>query len=150
MNANADWLRGQIRLARTLTKKPFGVNIMMMSPFVDEVAQVVAEEGVRIVTTGAGIPSKFMPMWLDAKICVIPVVASVAHARKAQSIKASAVIAEGCDSGGHIGELTTMALVRRSATPFRSLSSPRAHRGRRGMAAAFCSAPSACRSERVF
>lgn len=111
MNADAEWLRGQIREAKSLTDKPFGVNIMLMSPFADQVAQVVVEEGVKVVTTGAGTPAKYMPMWIEAGIKVLPVVASVAYAKLAQRAGATAVIAEGCESGGHIGELTTMALV---------------------------------------
>ena len=100
MNADADYLRGQIKIARELTDKPFGVNIMLMSPFADEVAQVVAEEKVAVVTTGAGNPSKY-----------IPVVASVSLARLMQRVGATAVIAEGGESGGHVGDLTTMTLV---------------------------------------
>lgn len=111
MNADAEWLRGQIKEAKSLTDRPFGVNIMLMSPFADQVAQVVIEEGVKVVTTGAGSPSKYMPGWLEAGIKVIPVVASVAYAKLAQRSGVAAVIAEGCESGGHIGELTTMALV---------------------------------------
>ena len=111
MNADAEWLRGQIREAKSLTDKPFGVNIMLMSPFADQVEQVVVEEGVKVVTTGAGTPAKYMPMWIEAGIKVLPVVASVAYAKLAQRAGATAVIAEGCESGGHIGELTTMALV---------------------------------------
>ena len=111
MNANADYLRGQIREARRLTDRPFAANIMLQSPFADEVAQVVAEEGVKIVTTGAGTPTKYMPLWQEAGICVIPVVASVAMAKKMEKAGAFAVVAEGQESGGHIGELTTMALV---------------------------------------
>ena len=111
MNADADYLRGQIKTARGLTDKPFGVNIMLMSPFADEVAQVVAEEKVAVVTTGAGNPSKYMKMWIEAGIRVIPVVASVSLAKLMQRVGATAVIAEGGESGGHVGELTTMALV---------------------------------------
>lgn len=111
MNAGGDWLRGQIREAKSLTSRPFGVNIMLQSPHVDEVAEVVIEEGVKIVTTGAGNPAKYMPAWKEAGIVVIPVVASVAFARLVQRSGASAVIAEGCESGGHVGDLTTMALV---------------------------------------
>ena len=84
---------------------------MLQSPFADDVAKVVAEEGVKIVTTGAGTPTKYMPMWQEAGICVIPVIASVAMAKKMERAGASAVVAEGQESGGHIGELTTMALV---------------------------------------
>lgn len=111
MNANADWLRGQIRRAKELTDRPFGVNIMLMSPFADEVAKVVVEEGVKVVTTGAGNPGKYMAAWREAGICVIPVVASVGLARMMERAGASAVVAEGTESGGHIGELTTMTLV---------------------------------------
>ena len=111
MNANADWLRGQIRRAKELTDKPFGVNIMLMSPFADEVAKVVVEEGAKVVTTGAGNPGKYMAVWKEAGIHVIPVVASVCLARMMERAGASAVVAEGTESGGHIGELTTMTLV---------------------------------------
>ncbi len=111
MNAGADYLRGEIAAARSLTDKPFGVNIMLMSPHADEVAKVAAEERVPVVTTGAGSPSKYMEAWTSAGIKVIPVVASVASAKLAVRAGASAVIAEGQESGGHIGELTTMALV---------------------------------------
>lgn len=111
MNADAEWLRTQIRKAKTLTDKPFGVNIMLMSPFADQVAQVVVEENIKVVTTGAGTPAKYMPMWRKAGIAVLPVVASVAFAKLAERSGATAVIAEGCESGGHIGELTTMAIV---------------------------------------
>ncbi|MFV0350879.1 MAG: enoyl-[acyl-carrier-protein] reductase FabK [Oscillospiraceae bacterium] len=111
MNADADWLRAEIRKAKTQTDKPFGVNVMLMSPFAEEVANVIVQEGVKVVTTGAGNPGKFMQMWKDAGIAVMPVVASVAHARMVERSGASAVIAEGCESGGHIGESTTMALV---------------------------------------
>lgn len=110
-NAPADHVRGQIRIAREKTKKPFGVNIMLMSPFADEVAKVVVEEGVKIVTTGAGNPSKYMAAFKDAEIKVIPVVASVALAKLMTRVGASAVIAEGGESGGHVGELTTMTLI---------------------------------------
>lgn len=111
MNADADWLRGQIRRAKSLTDKPFGVNIMLMSPFADQVAQVVVEENVPVVTTGAGNPGKYMEQWKQAGIKVVPVVASVALARMMERSGASAVVAEGTESGGHIGELSTMALV---------------------------------------
>jgi enoyl-[acyl-carrier protein] reductase II len=111
MNANGDWLRGQIRKAKTLTDKPFGVNIMLMSPFADEVAKVVVEEGVKVLTTGAGNPGKYMAAWREAGIQVIPVVASVGLARMMERSGATAVVAEGSESGGHIGEETTMALV---------------------------------------
>jgi enoyl-[acyl-carrier protein] reductase II len=110
-NAPADYVREQIRLARSLTSRPFGVNIMLMSPFADKVAQTAAEEKVAVVTTGAGNPSKYMKQWLDAGIRVIPVVASVAMAKLVTRLGACAVIAEGGESGGHVGELTTMVLV---------------------------------------
>jgi len=111
MNANAEWLKGQIDKARTLTDKPFGVNIMLMSPFAEEVAKLVADEKIKVVTTGAGDPSRYMEMWNAAGVKVIPVVASVALAKLAERNGAVAVIAEGGESGGHIGELTTMTLV---------------------------------------
>ncbi len=111
MNADGAYIREQIALARSLTDKPFGVNIMLASPHVDEAAQIVIDEQVPVVTTGAGSPAKYMKAWCDAGIQVIPVVASVAMAKKAASTGAVAVIAEGQESGGHIGELTTMALV---------------------------------------
>lgn len=110
-NAPGEYVREQIRIARSLTKKPIGVNIMLMSPFVAEVAQVAAEEQVEVVTTGAGNPSKYMESWKSAGIKVIPVVASVAMAKLMTRLGASAVIAEGGESGGHVGELTTMVLV---------------------------------------
>lgn len=110
-NAPADYVREQIRIAREGTDKPFGVNIMLMSPFAAEVAAVAAEERVAVVTTGAGDPGKYMQQWTEAGIRVIPVVASVALARRVERMGASAVIAEGGESGGHVGDLTTMALV---------------------------------------
>ena len=110
-NAPADYVREQIRIAKSLTTKPFGVNIMLMSPFADEVAQAAADEHVAVVTTGAGNPSKYMQLWKDAGIKVIPVVASVAMAKLMTRLGASALIAEGGESGGHVGELTTMVLV---------------------------------------
>ena len=110
-NADGDYVRSQIKIARELTEKPIGVNIMLLSPFADEVAQVVCEEKVEVVTTGAGNPAKYMQSWKDAGIKVIPVVASVAMAKLMTRLGASAVIAEGGESGGHVGELTTMVLV---------------------------------------
>ena len=110
-NAPAQYVREQIRAAKSLTSRPFGVNIMLMSPFADEVAAVVAEEKVAVVTTGAGNPSKYMAAWREAGIKVIPVVASVAMAKLMTRLGASALIAEGGESGGHVGELTTMVLV---------------------------------------
>lgn len=111
MNAGADWLRGQIAELRKRTSKPFGVNVMLMSPFADEVAAVCAEEKVPVVVTGAGNPGKYMDMWNEAGIKVIPVVASTAMAKLVERRGAAAVIAEGGESGGHVGDLTTMALV---------------------------------------
>ena len=110
-NAPGEAVREEIRAARSLTDKPIGVNIMLMSPFVDEIAQVVVEEKVDVVTTGAGNPSKYMKAWKEAGIHVIPVVASVAMAKLMPRLGASALIAEGGESGGHVGELTTMVLV---------------------------------------
>ena len=111
MNADAAYVREQIRTARSLTDKPFGVNVMLMSPYVDEVAAILAEEKVPVVTTGAGSPGKYMKAWQDAGIKIIPVVASVALAKMMTRAGASAIIAEGGESGGHVGDLTTMALV---------------------------------------
>ncbi len=110
-NAPGEYVREQIKIARSLTKKPIGVNIMLLSPYVEEVAQVVAQEKVDVVTTGAGNPAKYMPLWNEANIKVIPVVASVAMAKLMTKVGASALIAEGGESGGHVGELTTMVLV---------------------------------------
>ena len=110
-NAPASFVREQIRIAKSLTEKPIGVNIMLMSPFADEVTQVVVEEKVQVVTTGAGNPSKYIKEWIAADIKVIPVVASVAMAKLMTRLGASALIAEGGESGGHVGELTTMVLV---------------------------------------
>ena len=111
MNLDGEYLRGQIRACRELTNKPFGVNVMLMSPHAAQVAQVVLEEKVPVVTTGAGLPGVFMKEWVPAGIKVVPVVPSTAIARRVARDGAVAVIAEGCESGGHIGELTTMALV---------------------------------------
>lgn len=110
-NAPADVVRNEIRKAKELTDKPFGVNVMLLSPHAEEVAKVVVEEGIKVVTTGAGNPEKFMDMWKSAGIKVIPVVASVALARRMEKYGADAVVAEGTESGGHIGEQTTMTLV---------------------------------------
>ncbi len=109
--APAEWVREQIREAKKLTDKPFGVNIMLMNPSADEIAKVVVEEGVKVVTTGAGNPEKYMKEWKEAGIKVIPVVASVALAKRMEKCGADAVVAEGTEAGGHIGELTTMVLV---------------------------------------
>lgn len=110
-NAPGEVVRDEIRKARELTDKPFGVNVMLMSPHADDVAKVVVEEGIKVVTTGAGNPEKYMDMWKSAGVKVIPVVASVALARRMEKYGADAVVAEGCESGGHIGEQTTMTLV---------------------------------------
>ena len=110
-SAPGEWVREQVRKAKALTGKPFGVNIMLMSPYADEVAKIVVEEGVQVVTTGAGSPEKYMSMWKEAGVKVIPVVASVALARRMERCGADAVVAEGMEAGGHIGESTTMALV---------------------------------------
>lgn len=110
-NAPGEVIRQEIREAKKLTGKPFGVNVMLMSPHAEDVAKVVVEEGVKVVTTGAGNPEKYMEMWKSAGIKVIPVVASVALARRMEKYGADAVVAEGYESGGHIGEQTTMTLV---------------------------------------
>lgn len=110
-NAPGEYVREQIRVARSLTDRPFGVNIMLLSPYVDEVARVVTEERVAVVTTGAGNPARFMEGWLAAGITVIPVVASCAMAKLMAREGAGALVAEGGESGGHVGELTTMVLV---------------------------------------
>jgi enoyl-[acyl-carrier protein] reductase II len=110
-NAPVEYVRDEIRKAKKLTDKPFGVNIMLLSDNAEEIAHLVCEEGVKVVTTGAGNPGKYMELWKEHGIKVIPVVASVALAKRMERAGADAVIAEGCESGGHIGELTTMALV---------------------------------------
>ena len=111
INAGTEAVRNEIRKCRELTDKPFGVNIMLQAPNAGEIAQMVIEEGVRILTTGAGSPAPYMPAWKEAGIKVIPVVASVALALKMQAAGADAVVAEGAESGGHVGELHTMPLV---------------------------------------
>lgn len=111
VNAGTEAVRNEIRKCRELTDKPFGVNIMLQAPNADEIAAMVVEEGVKILTTGAGSPVRYMQMWKDAGIKVIPVVASVALALKMEAAGADAVVAEGAESGGHVGELHTMALV---------------------------------------
>ena len=107
----ADRLRREIRRARELTGKPFGVNLMLMNPCADEMARVIVEEGVRVVTTGAGNPGRYIPAWKEAGIKVLPVVAAAVLARRLERYGIDAVIAEGTESGGHVGEMTTMALV---------------------------------------
>ena len=104
-------LRQQIRICRERTGKPFGVNLMLMNPCADELAQVIAQEKVRVVTTGAGSPGKYIPAWKEAGVKVIPVVAASILAKRLVKAGADAVIAEGTESGGHVGEMTTMALV---------------------------------------
>jgi enoyl-[acyl-carrier protein] reductase II len=106
-----EWVREEIRKCRGLTDKPFGVNIMLMNPHAPKIAQVVIEEGVKVVTTGAGNPNPYIPAWKEAGIIVIPVVPSVALALRVERAGADAVVVEGTEAGGHIGELTTMALV---------------------------------------
>lgn len=109
--APAEWVREQVREAKKLTDKPFGVNLMLMNPEADQIAQVLVDEGVAVVTTGAGSPEKYMSMWKEAGMKVIPVVASVALAKRMERCGADALVAEGTEAGGHIGELTTMVLV---------------------------------------
>lgn len=111
VNVGTEEVREEIRKCRELTDKPFGVNIMLQAQNAGEIAQMVVEEGVKILTTGAGSPVQYMPMWKEAGIKVIPVIPSVALAVKMQQVGADAVVAEGAESGGHVGELHTMPLV---------------------------------------
>lgn len=111
INAGTEAVRNEIRKCREMTDRPFGVNIMLQAPNAAEIAQMVVGEGVKVITTGAGSPAPYMPMWKDAGIKVIPVVASVALALKMQAAGADAVVAEGAESGGHVGELHTMPLI---------------------------------------
>ena len=108
---DADTLRENIRRCKALTDQPFGVNIMLMHPLADEFAKIVVEEGVQVVTTGAGNPGKYIQMWKEAGIKVIPVVAAAVLAKHLEPLGVDAIIAEGTESGGHVGEMTTMALV---------------------------------------
>lgn len=108
---NTEMLRDQIRRCKALTDKPFGVNLMLMNPDAPEMAKMIVEEDVKIVTTGAGSPSSYMPLWKENGMIVMPVVSSSLLAKKMESMGADAVIAEGTESGGHVGEMTTMALV---------------------------------------
>ena len=110
-SAPASFVREQIKRTKELTDKPFGVNIMLLSENADELSEIVIEEGVKVVTTGAGNPGKYMEKWKKAGIKVIPVVASVALAKRMERAGADAIIAEGCEAGGHIGKLTTMVLL---------------------------------------
>ncbi|MDR1541460.1 MAG: nitronate monooxygenase [Clostridiales bacterium] len=110
-NASPEYVENQIRLARTLTDKPFGVNVMLMSPQSDEVAKIISAQRVPVVTTGAGSPAPYMASWLENGIKVIPVIPSVAISMRMERLGATAVIAEGGESGGHVGELSTMALL---------------------------------------
>ena len=109
--APAEWVRDQIQKCKSKTDKPFGVNLMLMNPEADEIAKIIAEEKVKVVTTGAGNPAKYIDMWKEAGVKIIPVVASVALARLMERAGVDAVVAEGTESGGHIGSTTTMALV---------------------------------------
>jgi len=137
-NAPGSFVRDQIKIAKSLTDKPFGVNIMLMSPYVDDIADIVIEENISVVTTGAGNPSKYMSAWKDAGIKVIPVVASVSMAKLMTRLGASALIAEGGESGGHVGELTTIVLVPQicDATPLPVIAAGGIADGR-GAAASF-------------
>ncbi|ABS39689.1 enoyl-[acyl-carrier-protein] reductase FabK [Clostridium botulinum] len=110
-NAPVEWVREEIRKTKELTDKPFGVNIMLLAETADEIAQMVCDEGVKVVTTGAGNPGKYIKKWKEHGIIVIPVVPSVALAKRMEKSGADAIIAEGCESGGHVGELTTMTLI---------------------------------------
>ena len=109
--APCEWIREEIRKTMTLTDKPFGVNLMLMNPEAEAIARMLVEEGVQVVTTGAGNPEKYFSMWKEAGMIIIPVVASVALARRMEKYGAHAIVAEGCEAGGHIGEMTTMTLV---------------------------------------
>ena len=108
---DADTLRKEIQTAKAATDKPFGVNLMLMNPHIDELAKVVVEEGVKVVTTGAGNPGKYVPAWKEAGIKVFPVVAAPILAKRLERYDVDGFIAEGTESGGHVGEMTTMALV---------------------------------------
>ena len=108
---DAEALRAEIRAAKANTGKPFGVNLMLMSPYADDIAQIILEEGVKVVTTGAGNPGKYIPAWKEKGIKVMPVVAAAVLAKRLERYGVDAIIAEGTESGGHVGEMTTMALV---------------------------------------
>ena len=143
---NAETLRENIRRCKELTDKPFGVNIMLMHPQADEFAKIVVEEGVKVVTTGAGNPGKYIPMWKEAGIKVIPVVAAAVLAKHLAPLGVDAVIAEGTESGGHVGEMTTMALVPQvvDAVDVPVIAAGGIADGRQ-LAAAFALGPAACR-----
>lgn len=111
INAGTEAVRNEIRKCKTLTDKPFGVNIMLQAPNAAEIAEMIVEEGVKIVTTGAGSPAKYLPMWKENGIKVVPVIACIAHAIKMQAAGVDAIVAEGAESGGHVGELHTMPLI---------------------------------------
>ena len=111
INAGTEAVRNEIRKCKTLTDKPFGINIMLQAPNAAEIAEMIVEEGVKIVTTGAGSPAKYLPMWKENGIKVVPVIACVAHAIKMQAAGVDAIVAEGAESGGHVGELHTMPLI---------------------------------------
>jgi enoyl-[acyl-carrier protein] reductase II len=111
INAGTEAVRNEIRKCKELTDKPFGVNIMLQAPNAAEIAEMIVEEGVKIVTTGAGSPAKYLPMWKENGIKVVPVIACVAHAIKMQAAGVDAIVAEGAESGGHVGELHTMPLI---------------------------------------
>lgn len=109
--AKLDWIRQQVERARSLTSKPIGANVMLMDPQAEEVAKLLAELKIEVITTGAGSPGDYLPLWKEAGIKVIPVVATTSLARRMERLGVDAVVAEGTESGGHVGELTTMALV---------------------------------------
>ena len=111
INAGTEAVRNEIRKCKTLTDKTFGVNIMLQAPNAAEIAEMIVEEGVKIVTTGAGSPAKYLPMWKENGIKVVPVIACIAHAIKMQAAGVDAIVAEGAESGGHVGELHTMPLI---------------------------------------
>ncbi|MBE3113100.1 MAG: nitronate monooxygenase, partial [Actinobacteria bacterium] len=109
--APGEWIREEIRKTRKLTEKPFGLNIMLLNPNADEIARIAVDEGVKVVITGAGNPGKYVEMWKENNILVFPVIPSVALAMRMERAGADAVIAEGGEAGGHVGELTTMTLI---------------------------------------
>lgn len=121
---DGDRLRQEIRRAKELTDKPFGVNLMLMSPYADDIAQIILEEGVKVVTTGAGNPGKYIPAWKEKGIKVMPVVAAAVLAKRLDRYGVDAIIAEGTESGGHVGEMTTMALVPQVADAMQEFGIP--------------------------